>query len=85
MNNLSRYFKKFTNVVSHDRIIRDRCVQAVSIATGITIARSDIAVQATTIFLTLHPTKKYHILQHRDAILNHINSNTFGFRATAIQ
>ncbi|MCB9808880.1 hypothetical protein H6776_00585 [Candidatus Nomurabacteria bacterium] len=83
--NLSDYFKKFTGLVSQEKIVKERCVEAVKIFIGHDIQTKNLRVDGATIFLTTHPTIKHHILQSSSEITQHINNNPFGFRITTIR
>jgi len=83
--NISNYFKKFTGFVSREKIMKERCAEAVRIFCGKILDQSTMRVDEVSIALTLHPTIKHHILQSSSEIVAHINNNPFGFRVTKIQ
>lgn len=83
--NISNYFKKFTNFVSREKIIKERCIEGVHIFCAKILDGSTIKVDETSVTLTLHPTIKHHILQSSEEIVAHINTNPFGFRITTLR
>lgn len=83
--NISNYFKKFTNFVSREKIIKERCGEAIKIFCGKILDPETMRVDEVSITLTLHPTIKHHILQSSAEIVAHINNNPFGFRVTTLR
>jgi len=83
--NISNYFKKFTGFVSREKIVRERCVEAVYLFCARRLDEKTIKVDEVSVSITLHPTIKHHILQSSDEIVAHINTNPFGFRVTTLR
>ena len=83
--NISNYFKKFTGFISREKIVKERCIEAVRLFCGKVLDPSTMRVDEVSISLTLHPTVKHHILQSSSEIVGHINANPFGFRVTTLR
>lgn len=83
--NISNYFKKFTNFVSREKIIKERCVEGVRLFCGKIIDPETLSIDENSVTLVIHPTTKHHILHSSEEIVAHINNNPFGFRVVTLR
>jgi hypothetical protein len=85
MKHLQNYLKKFTGMISREKVLRERMCEAVKLHTGKEITLKEVSVQRDIIFLATHPTFKHIILQKEGEIMSYVNNNSFGFVVEKIQ